>query len=377
MKDTGNTFQITKDQIKGMCATLKQLSDSYSRKENGLSDSEWLAKQYKAAFPNLSDKEAAELGNSTINGVKRFDETLKDAMDAAAAGKNREQWFSEKMSGELAGMDLSEAGERINALDGALLLGNQQMAEGTPIQVEREVISVAMPEVHEQPIATDSASGQWNTFTVKEALSHLGQGAALMGLQTMNHTESLDFVVEAAGETSDSGDGLKTLIEDGNIAQVKTLLTAALKIGADNKMLPIIPKHASVDTIANIASHGVEYISTMSKFSAGEITMMQAMNHVGLSGLSLLSNICSAEGIRNISTALLSQIPIIGPVLGNVVGGIIAASIGNKFHEKIRSTMQKVENTVRSAVNTAWNTIKTTGQKIKEKVKNFCQWLFA
>ena len=45
---------------------------------------------------------------------------------------------------------------------------------------------------------------------------------------------------------------------------------------------------ASVDTIANVTSHGVEYISTLSKFYAGEITMMQALDHVGLSGVSLL-----------------------------------------------------------------------------------------
>lgn len=377
MENVKNTFQVTKNQIRSLFDSFKCLSDSYREKDSSLSDAEWLAEQYKAALPTLSDKEAEVLGNSTVNGVNRFNMTLKEAMTAAADGKNREQWFSEKMSHEIAEMDIVEAGDCVHVIDAALLTGNRQMAEGVPVQAEENAFSVAIPQMEETYSEGGAVSSQWNPFTIKETLSHIGQGAALMGLQTMNNTESLDFVADALENMGGSDEILRTLVESGDTQQLKTLLTAVLKIGVDKGVLPLIPKSASVDTIAGITSHGVEYISALAQFSSGKITMMQAMDHMGISGVSLLYNLCSAEGIRNISTALLSQIPVVGPILGNVVGGIISATIGKKYHEKMRATIQKVENTVRSAVNAAWNKIKTTGQKIKEKVKSFCNWLFA
>jgi hypothetical protein len=371
------SVKITKDQIKDMYATFKQLSDSYSEKDSSLSDAKWLSRQYKIAFPNLSENEAEELGNMTINGVKRFDVTLKEALEAASEGKNKEQWFSEKMSQEFEGMDISEVGGMVHTADSALLQGTQIMAEGEPIQIDGEVLNVDSMENAALPIVSDVNDRQWNKFTVKEALSHLGQSASFMGLQTMNNSSVLDFTADAVGDLADSNGNFKALIENGDMEQLKTLLTATIKICADNKRFSIIPESTSVDTIANIAAHGVEYISTLSKFSNGEITMIQAMDYVGLSGVSLLYNLLSEEGIRNISTALLSQIPIIGPVLGNIVGGIVSITMGKKFHEKIHTAVQKIEVTVRAAVNNAWNKIKAAGQKIKEKVKDFCQWLFA
>lgn len=377
MGNTDKTIKVTKEQIRDVYKTLKRLSDSYSEKETSLSDAEWLASQYKNAFPSLSEREAAELGNATVNGVKRFNATLEEAAGAASEGKSREQWFSEKMSQELEGMDTAEAGKCVQALDSALFAGNQLMAEETPVRSEGDSIAVAVPDVEALSDSSDADSGQWNAFTVKEALLHLGQGASLVGLQTMNHTEGLDFAADAVGDIAESNGSLKAMIESGNTEQVKSLLTAALKIGADSDWLPIIPKTTPVDTIANVASHGVEYISALSQFSSGKITMLQAMDHVGLSGVSLLHNLCSAEGIGNISAALLSKIPVIGPILGNVVGGIISVTVGKKYHEKIQTAVKKVETKVRSAVNNAWNAVKRTGQKIKSKVKNAVSRLFS
>lgn len=377
MNHSKEKFTISKDQIRDIYGTLKDLSDSYKEKDANMSDAGWLTEQYKSFFPSLSDQEAEELGAATINGVRRFDTALKEAMEAASAGKSKEQWFSEKMAGEIKGIDINEAGECIHALDSALLSGNQHLMDQEPIQIQNEGISVSLPESQDAVRTVEDNDRQWNTFTVKETLSHLGQSAALVGLQTMNHPESLSFAADSVDDLADSSGALKELIENGDIEQVKTLLTAALKIGADSNKLPFLSKAASVDTIAGVASHGVEYISTLSKFSDGKITMMQAMEHMGLSGVSLLYNLCSVEGIRSVSTALLSQIPIVGPVLGNVVGGLISVALGTEFHEKVKQTVQKVETKVRTVVNNAWNTIKSVGQKIKNKVKNFCSWLFS
>lgn len=375
MDSVKESIKISKSQIQDVYQTLKSLSDSYVKKEPDLSDAEWLSSQYRSYFPSLSEKEAMELGNATLNGVHRFNHILNEAMESAATGKSKEQWFAEKMGQELRDIEISEAGEQIHILDSALLKGNQVMIEESPVQVLNENLLIDYPQF---PESSSVSRDQWNTFTLKDTLLHMGQNAALAGLHTMNQSQSFHFTSEALLEDgTDSCNSLKSLIENGDIEQVKNLLTAAIKIGIDNNKLPFLSKYASVDTIASIASNGVEYASTLSRFAAGKITFMQAMEHVGLSGVSLLYNICSVNGIRSISTALLSQIPIIGPVVGNIVGGIISVTLGRQLHEKLKQTVHKIETTVRTTIQRAWNTVKSFGQKIKNKVKNFCSWLFA
>ena len=370
-----NTITFSKQQAKAFYHTLKDLATSYQEKDPDTSDRAWLTGQYQQFLPQLSEKEADSLSAATLNGIHRFDSVLKEVSDWTASGKSKEQWFAEKMGTTLEDMEISEAGDCVQALDSALFYGNYHMAENNPVVADEEKLTVQMPEPPE--LEEDSKESHWNPFMVKELLTHLGQGAALTGIQTFNQSQVLDFAAESVVSDLDDASNLRDLIESGNTEQIKALLTAALKIGSTTHKLPFLSSAASVDTLAGIASHGVEYASTLSRFSAGKITLIQAMEHVGLSGVSLLYNLCSVEGIRNISTALLSQIPIVGPVLGTVVGGLISVTLGKNIHEKVRSAVKKVENTVRSAVNTAWTKVKSFGQKVKSKVKSFFQRLFA
>ena len=64
MKNSDETFEITKEQIKDMYAMLKRLFDSYSEKESNLSDADWLARQYQIAFLTCPTKKPQRWGTS-------------------------------------------------------------------------------------------------------------------------------------------------------------------------------------------------------------------------------------------------------------------------------------------------------------------------
>lgn len=377
MNNINEKFKISKEQIRNLYTTLKDLSDSYAEKDESLSNEQWLSEQYQTAFPSLSADEASVLSRSTIHGVEHFNTTLNDAIHATASGKSKEQWFAEKMSGQIQGMDIQKAGQILHSLDSALLAGNQQMIEGSPIVVDNDEITVIPAEIMDDSEEIESSDNSWNPFTVKTVLSHIGQGAALVGLQTMNHASNMAFSADTVKDLAFGSTSLKAMIENGETDQVKTPLTAAIKIGLDNNKLPFLPKAVPVESIASMASNGVEYISTLSQFSSGKLTLTQAMNHIGLSNLVNLFNIFSARGIAGISKMLVAQIPIVGPVLSNIVGGIVEITLGQKFQEKVHTAVQKVEQTVRKAVRNTWEAVTSVVQKIKNKVKGFCSWLFS
>ena len=242
------------------------------------------------------------------------------------------------------------------------------------VQISGDILTMSPPEV----VSDTPPDGQWNALTLKDAFLNLGQNGALTGLQSMLQGNSFDFSADTLKDVPAIPDSsFESAIESGQTEQMKTLLTAAVKIGVNSGKLPFLPKSTPVDAIATVTSNGVEYISTLSQFSDGKITLMQAMNRVGISGISTLYNLLSGEGLGTISAALVHQIPVIGPVIANVVGALVTAAVGGRIREKIHQTIKRVENTVRIAANTVWNTIKATGQKIKNTVKNFCSWLFA
>lgn len=71
------------------------------------------------------------------------------------------------------------------------------------------------------------------------------------------------------------------------------------------------------------------------------------------------------------------MIPVVGPTLGNIVGSILTAGANRGFREKVTLMTDRVKAAAESAVKTIWSSIKSTGQKIKNTMKNFCDFLFS
>lgn len=363
-------INISKAQIRDIYTTLKNLSDSYQNKESSQSDAAWISQQYQIYFPQLTTEEATQLGENTIAAIQQFDRTLKEVMDAATSGKNKEQWFYEKMKQELNEMELSEAGIYAHALDSALLQGNQCLINHDPVQIDEEHLTIYMPDDIE--VIEESNPEDWNAFTVKDVIMHAGQNAILTGLQTVNQPDSFQFAADAIEDISDSAESLKKLIENRDTEQLKALLTTALKININNQHFPFLSTTVPIDTIANIASNGVEYISTLSMLSNGQLTMMQALEHTGLSGISLLYNLCSFQGIKTLNTVFLSQVPIVGPILGGIIGGIFSRTLEKKKHEKIKEIAHKVADKAKTVVRNTWEKVKSVGRSIGNKVRSVC-----
>jgi len=366
---------FTKEQIQGMFTNFKDMASSYQEKPANISDQDWLSEQYKSAFPDLSKKEADALSSATFHGVSRFQDTLQEVSAAAASGKSKEQWFAEKTGKDLQHMDLNACGETLQSVDQALLAGNNQMLANDTVQVVGDDLVISTPE---QPEEAPSDTTDWNSFTIKDTLLNIGQNAALMGLQTMGQSKTFDFTSDAIrGLATDSGQPITVFSDPDKTEQLKALLAASIKIGAGSGKLPILPKSLSADTAATMASHAVEYYSALSQFSNGKLTLMQAMDRVGMSGVSFIYNIFNGEGLTNLGRMLIAHIPVVGPVLSNVLAPVISMFVNKTLHETLQKTLHKVENTVRTAVNNAWNKVKAVGRKIKNAVKSFCSWLFA
>ena len=49
---------------------------SYSEKEDGISDKEWLAKQYKEELPDITEEKAMSLAEETVSTIEEYDKNL-------------------------------------------------------------------------------------------------------------------------------------------------------------------------------------------------------------------------------------------------------------------------------------------------------------
>lgn len=365
--------KIEKGQIKNIYLTFRDLEKSYQKKSQSLSEQDWLAKKYQVYLFGLSEDEALELAKSTLEGVGRFQQIFKEISMSAASGKSKEQWFVESMEENLQGIDINEAGNQLKTLDQALIVGNNQIMNENIISIDDNSMEIKIPQMN---LKNEVEEESWNRFTVKDTLLNIAQNAALMGLQTMNDDKSFNFTSDALEAVSVEELFSSNEVCHGN-EHIKALLAAAIKINSGAEKLSFWPETIPMDIVTSLASHGVEYYAAMSDFSLGKKTLMQTMEHVEMSAISALYSIFSAKGIKNISMALLSQIPIVGPVLGNIIGSVVSIAIDRKLHEKIKNTLYKVKQTVQAATHTVWEKIKATGRKIKDKVKSFCSWLLA
>lgn len=363
--------KIEKGQIKNIYLTFRDLEKSYQKKPQSLSVQDWLAKKYQVYLFGLPENEAVELAKLTLNGVDRFQQNLKEIMASAALGKSKEQWFVEAMERDLQGIDINEAGNQLKILDQALIIGNNQIINEDIVSIDDSSMEIEMPQVN---LKNETVEESWNHFTVKDTLLNIAQNATLMGLQTVADDKSFDFTSDALKAVPVEELFSPDEISHGN-EHIKALLAAAIKINSGTEKLSLWPESVPMDVVTALASHGVEYYTAMSDFSLGKKTLMQTMEHMGMSGISAFYSIFSARGIKNISTVLFSHIPIIGPVLGNIVGSVVSIAVDRKLHEKIRNMLHKVKQTVQAAVHTTWEKIKATGRKIKDKVKSFCDWL--
>lgn len=209
----------------------------------------------------------------------------------------------------------------------------------------------------------------WNSYQTKELAVNIGKQAGQAGVQAAFLGAGIHLVGKAlSGEKVEADEVVKTALVTGADTGVKAAAGGALKVASERSMISLLPPGTPAGTIAQIACVGIENVKILWKVAKGELTMSEAMEHMGRTSVSMYAGLSAGAVGAGVGAAALSWIPVVGPVVGGIVGGIAGYTAGSKFGEKIFEAGKKVVKTgvkiIKNLVEGAKNVLSTVADTI-------------
>lgn len=220
-------------------------------------------------------------------------------------------------------------------------------------------------------------SNDWNNYNTLDLAKHIGKNAGLAGVQSAVITTGFNLAAKAmVGEKIDGDEVIEIALTTGADAGIKSATAGAIKVGVERGIISIIPKGTPISIIANIACLGIENIKILRKVATGELTMTQALDHMGRTSTSMIFGMGWGTTGMALGAAALSWIPIVGPIVGGLVGGMVGYMAGSKFGSAVYSGLSKVGSVAKSVAQSAYNGIKSVGRSISSGIKSIGRALF-
>lgn len=183
----------------------------------------------------------------------------------------------------------------------------------------------------------------WNTYQTKELAINIGKNAGKAGISAAFMGMGMNLAKKVfSGEKIEADEVVKEAIETGSDTCVKAAAGGALKVASEKGAVSILPPGTPAGTLAKIACVGVENVKILWKVAKGDLTMSEAMEHMGRTSVSMYAGLSAGAIGTGIGAAALSWIPVVGPLVGGVVGGTVGYMAGSKFGEKIFNGAKKV-----------------------------------
>ena len=209
----------------------------------------------------------------------------------------------------------------------------------------------------------------WNVYQTKELALNIGKQAGQAGIQAALIGTGIHLVEKAVnGEPVEADEVVKTAITTGADTGVKAAAGGALKVASEKGVISLLPPGTPAGPLAKIACVGVENVKILWKVVKGDLTMSEAMEHMGRTSVSMYAGLSAGAVGAGIGAAALSWIPVAGPIVGGVIGGVVGYTAGSKVGEKIFEGAKKVVKTGAKIVRSVVEGIKNVASSIVDTV---------
>lgn len=132
--------ELTEKEAKEFKKLLSKFMKSYSKKEEDVSDKDWLKQQFKEELPNITEEEAEKIAIETIDSIKEYDDNLQSINESAKRGVSKEQWMADHIIKASSGVSVIQFGEYLNSVDTALKKANEQMMDMITTQASNNTL---------------------------------------------------------------------------------------------------------------------------------------------------------------------------------------------------------------------------------------------
>ena len=126
-KETILGEELLEEEVLATSEFIQKFVKSYSKKDENLSDKQWLSGELKSELPEKSDEEIQKITVEIINTVHEFDSNLSDLNEKCENGMEQNTWLVNKISEASTGISVIEFGNYLNAIDNSITNANTQM----------------------------------------------------------------------------------------------------------------------------------------------------------------------------------------------------------------------------------------------------------
>lgn len=337
---------------KTLNSVVSSFMETYAQRDKELDFSVWLENRIRQEIPELPEGSEQKLVQDIISAVSDYDKTLSELNEAMDAGTSKEEWFVEQMEKSCAGMEHSDAGQRLRQMDQELTRSDVQLMQEMDGMLQYE------------PKEVNDAQIEWNQYSVKHKIHEIGQKACLAGLAVS--ANAIRSYEESGGELAIE-DAVRAAFRGDMVAaphEVKAVVAGAVKVVAERKMEDTFPFDTPIEDISDMAGVAVEGTEALFNAASGQISSMEAMDKIGRAGV-----VSACRIGRRVLQGRLVKIPIAGQMLVEIFGGLLEHMESPVFYENVYTV-------VHDAAVATWEGIKDFGKRTVQKIKNIATVLF-
>ena len=387
---------------------INKILISYIVRNPSQSDDEWLMQTFSENLPEESAARVIELCTEVKENFALMNNFLLEARSSPKYEFKSQNWFYDKIKSSIKDGDIElfknfhqqnaildnvnkwslEIGREFRDMVIHTSKDDEEANLNNEIGIQRKLstsfiapagsirkdainsgIKKSVMTQYQKIMQLDMAHINFRTSDVTNIAMSLSKNAALTGVCGMMLTSSLSLLKRGAIRSQVIRGAIKVGATDG----IKMALTAALKVGAEKRILPILTRTTPMIALTAASLIAVESTKLMLRYSRGEIKCFEAFNQVSKISTSALCAVsCGIKGAA-IGAMAFASIPVAGPFIGAFVGELlgnsIGYSVGRKAHSKISLLIMNAKDIVSAHYGVLQHLVsQTVGLKQKEKL---------
>lgn len=391
---------------------LEEFLNEYAKKDVAVTDEDFLKNMFAKKFPKTPANKIDSMCDEVLSSNRDMKNFLDNAKSSQGYENATQNWFCEKiklaldggdydfvrslcleneildtvnansiqLSKDFQNMDFANFGRRDNpTADGLIFKGHH--AENTSQQTNQSVHRAAIDTGVKRSLMTQYKRMMQLDFSnlsaradMSNVAANLSRNAAMTGICGMALTTGLSVLFKSGAKQ-----GLtKLVVKTGTTDSLRVIVTGALKVGAERRMLPLLTRTTPMITLTAVALIAVESSKTMVQYINGEIKCLEALNQVSKVSTSAICAVVFGIQGAFIGATAFAAIPVAAPAIGAFMGELIGTmtgyEVGRISHTNLKTLLKNTGSILTANygildVLTNENTLLAT--KHKKTAKNF------
>ena len=318
------------------------VGDYFSEERDPDNMQDWLSDEMTKHLPEMSSDEAQSTSGTIIATVKRVNDCIASAQNAAKENVSAEKWFNTEFNERTDGLTVAEKGKVLTQMYNGFCGANS------------DELMQEMPD------------DAWDNFSLLQMASDVVKKAGAVALRSA--VTSVDESIERSMEEGTElvgADVIGSAINSAADMGLKCAAAGATRIAQKKGWLEtVLPEDTSTEEITSMAVGAVEDIKVCFKAATGEITALEAADQVQ----------------RNVVARAVDYVADHADKIGKAIGTFFNPLFGGEIGEKIGKGIKylcttEVKDFIKVGVNkvctAARNLFTGAVNKLKNGVKEF------